>query len=246
MTTLTRRKAGRQKGFTLVELAISMAILTIVMGVVLEGVATMQTRNTVETNKMDLTQEAREFMDQITNDLRQSGFPRPVMFDPTSLPIVGGVQPSVSSPPNCANYANLACGLINLSTTSVQFEGDVDGTGVSEEFIQLKQTNGAGAPDCATPPCVIQRGTISKAAWMAGNSIDYYTEVGGVMNTGVFKAYDNTGSSISLSPAISNAYSSGLNIRAIGITLYIQAASKDLKTGVYPTVTMVSTARVND
>ena len=232
---------GPQRGFSLIEMLVSLAILSIVLGVVMEGVVTMQTRNDVETNKVDLTQQSREFMDQIVNDLRQSGFPRPGMFDPTAL----SPPASLGTPPDCTQYTAIACGLLYVDATQVEFEGDVDGTGVSLEWIKLVQTNGANAPACTAPPCVLQRGTIAKQ--IPPVQPTYYTEVNGVMNTQVFTAYDNNGLDLSGSYfPITNASSSGLNVRAIGITLYLQASQIDAKTHTYPTVTMVSTARVND
>ncbi len=81
----TSKSLGRQRGFSLIELMVSVAILTVVIGVVVQGVNTMQIRNTVEVNRVDLTQESREFMDQITNDMHQCGFPRIGMFDPATL-----------------------------------------------------------------------------------------------------------------------------------------------------------------
>ena len=246
--------ARPQRGFSLIELVISLAILTIVIGVVLSGIDTMQARNAVEANKVDLTQESREFMDQISNDLRQSGFPRSDMFDRASL----NPAPTVGAPPDCTQYANIACGLLNISSTAVQFEGDVDGSGVSEEWIQLVQNNGSNAP-CTTPPCVLQRGTIAKSPacvpyTSAACTTTYYTEVNGVMNTNIFTAYDNNGNDLSgLFPINNiqaqgsyNGYTNGFNIRAVGITLYVRASQPDPKTGVFPTVTMVSSARVND
>ena len=234
----------RQRGFSLLEMVLSLAILSIVMAVVVQGVNTTQARSMAETNKLDLTQESREFMDQITNDLRQSGFPRPGMFDPTGL--VPAASPA--APPNCTQYATLACGLMNVSQTQVWFEGDVDGTGVSEEWIQLKQTNGPAAANCTAPPCVIQRGTLSKAAYMVnpGALPPFYTEVNNVMNTNIFTAYDNNATDLSADFPIINASVSGLNLRAIGITLVIRSSQADPQTGAFPTVTMVSTARVND
>ena len=247
-----------QRGFSLMEMLASLAILSLVLGVVMEGVVTMHARNDVETNKVDLTQESREFMDQIVNDLRQSGFPRGPMFDPATLnPVVDGTHPF-----NCTNYPAIACGLMYVSPTSIQFEGDVDGSGVSDEWIQLVQTNGSSAA-CGTPPCVLQRGTLPKTCILTpatctqpltvvGGVVQpvYYTEVNGVMNTTVFSVYDNTGTDLSASLPISNAYIDGynnyLNIRSIGITLYLRALQTDMTTHQYPTVTMVSTARVND
>jgi prepilin-type N-terminal cleavage/methylation domain-containing protein len=242
-----------QRGFSLIELMASLFILTLVIGVVTRGITEMQTTNAGESKKMDLTQESREFMDQITNDLRQSGFPRPSMFDPRDL-----IPPAaLGKPPDCTRYAKLACGLTYVDATQVLFEGDVDGTGVSEETIQLVQTNGSNNP-CTTPPCVIQRGTVPKSTCNllvsppTCQAPQFYTEVNNVMNTTVFTAYQNDGTTIGL-PAANiqiggsyNGYNTGANIRAIGITLWVQSQTLDPKTHLYPTVTMVSTARVND
>lgn len=236
MTKTTARKTRNpQRGFTLLEIAASLLILSLVIGVVAQGITTTEARNRVETSKLDLTQESREFMNQIVSDLHQSGFPTIGMFDPSSL----------TSPTDCTLDANVACGLISISPTAIQFEGDVDGTGVSEGFIQLVQSNGPNAAACTTPPCVIQRGTISKADWMQGQAPAYYTEVNGVMNTNVFTAFDHDGNPIVINPAItSQAWT--YNISAIGITLYVKSSHPDPKTGTYPMVTLVSTAKIND
>ena len=76
------KKRGRQQGFTFIELMVSVTILTIVVGVVVEGLTKLMQRNTTETSKTDLTQESREFMDQVVNDIHQSGYPSVKMFDP--------------------------------------------------------------------------------------------------------------------------------------------------------------------
>jgi prepilin-type N-terminal cleavage/methylation domain-containing protein len=224
-------KTRRQRGFSLIELMISLAILTIVLGIVVEGISTMQARNSVETSKLDLTQETREFMDQIVNDLHQSGYPGINMFEPATL----------VSTIDCTLDNNLACGFRNISATAVQFEGDVDGTGVSEVWIQLVQSNGPNALPCTVPPCVIQRGTTSKTAYANGVGAlpPFYTEVNGVMNTTVFSYYNTDGSLWTAGNPLSN-------IAAVGMTLYVKSPQADPRTGVYPTVTMVSTAKINN
>jgi prepilin-type N-terminal cleavage/methylation domain-containing protein len=221
-------KTTQKRGFSLLELMVSLAILSIVMGIIVEGITTMQARNAVETNKLDLTQETREFMDQIVNDIDQAGFPGLNMFDPTTL------NPATPGNPICTQNNNLACGLISVSATAIQFEGDVDGTGVSEVYIQLNQPAGG----C---PCTIQRGTVLKSV---GGLPPFYTQVDNVMNTTIFTAYKSDGS-LALLPA-NQALGNLGNITAIGITLYVKSLQMDPKTGQYPTVTMVSTAKINN
>lgn len=214
----------RQRGFSLVELLASLAILSIVMGVIFSGVTMMQERNAVEVSKVDLTQQAREFMDQIVNDIHQAGYPGLDMFDPGS--------PALTSTTDCTLDNNLACGLISVSSTTLHFEGDVDGTGVSEVYIELS------TGPC---PCTLKRGTVLKSV---GGTPAFYTEVDNVMNTAVFTGYQFDGTQITL-PADSTT-GTLKNFAAIGITLYVKSSQPDLQTGQYQTVTMVATAKISN
>jgi hypothetical protein len=162
-------------------------------------------------------------MDQIVNDIDQAGYPGLDMFDPTTL------NPATPGNPICTQNNNLACGLISVSSTAIQFEGDVDGNGVSEVYIQL---NPAGGP-C---PCTIQRGTVLKSI---GGVPPFYTQVDNVMNTAIFTAYNTDGSLWATTDPMKN-------IAAVGITLYVKSSLPDPKTGQYPTVTMVATAKINN
>lgn len=220
------KRRGREQGFTMIELMVSVAILTVVVGVVVEGLTKLMQRNTMETAKVDLTQESREFMDQIVNDIHQSGYPSAKLFDPATL------LPA-SNPFNCNLYKQVACGLVNVTPSSLQFEGDVDGTGtVSEVFIQLNPLNGP----C---PCIIQRGAVSKALWQAGTPPSYYTEVNNVNNTNIFQGYDNGGNNVPLAGAPSN------NLAAIEITLSVKTTSPDAN-GYYPIVNMSTSAKIHN
>src|ERR1700739_667910 len=89
-------------GFSLIELMISLAILTIVVGVAVPGLTKLQQRNTMEATHVDLTQESREFMDQIVNDIHQAGYPSLKMFDPNGNP----------APTLASNYVSQ--GLVNV------------------------------------------------------------------------------------------------------------------------------------
>jgi prepilin-type N-terminal cleavage/methylation domain-containing protein len=212
------KKRVLANGFTLLELIISVAILTVVVGVVVQGLTKLQQRNTMEAVKVDLTQESREFMDQIVSDIHQAGYPSLKMFDPASKPL-GLNDPGVSR------------GLLNVTPSALQFEADVDGSGtVSEVFIQLNPLNGP----C---PCTIQRGTIPKLSWQGGTQPFYYTEVNNVNNTNIFQGYDNAGNSVPLNGAPSN------NLAAIEITLSVRSPTLDTS-GTYPTITMSTAAKI--
>jgi prepilin-type N-terminal cleavage/methylation domain-containing protein len=217
--------ASPQRGFSLLELMLSILILSIVVAVVVQGLSGLQQRDVGELNRVDLTQETRQFQDQILRDLRQAGFPSIAMFDPTTL----------ASSTNCASDNNVACGLVSISTTAIQFEGDIDGSGVSEVYVQLVQP----ASGC---PCTIQRGTVLKSI---GGAPAYYTELNYVINTSVFTAYDYQGNSISLPASAANLP----NIKNVGISVYVQSPFIDPgRPGApyYPNITMVSEAKINN
>jgi prepilin-type N-terminal cleavage/methylation domain-containing protein len=218
------KKLGRAKGFTMIELMVSVAVLTVVVGVVVDGLTKLMQRNKIETVKVDLTQQSREFMDQIVNDIHQAGYPSLKTFDPATKPLGYG-DPGVATP-----------GLVSATPSSLQFEGDVDGTGtVSEVFIQLSPLNGP----C---PCTIQRGAVSKALWQAGTLPSYYTEVTNVNNTTVFQGYDNGGNNVLLAGAIPVG---STNLAAIEITLSVKATSPD-SNGLYPIINMSTSAKIHN
>ena len=208
-----------QSGFSLLELMISLFILTVVVGIVFTGVAAMQRRNNVETSRIDLVQEARQFEDQIVSDIHQAGYPSLKVFDP-ALALNN-------------NSITVSQGLVNVTPSSLQFEADVDGSGnVSEVFIQLNPLNGP----C---PCIIQRGTVTKAQWLAGNIPFYYTEVNNVLNTNIFQGYDNSGNNVPLAGAPT------ANLAAIEITLNVRSPIPD-QNGLFPTITMSTAAKIHN
>src|SRR5256885_10384363 len=118
MSRLKRRT--KQSGFSLVELMVVVVILTIILGVVIQGAVQVQRRNVMETSKVDLTQESRQFVDQIMCDIHQIGYPN------TRMAI---------SAQATANNASLAVmgltGPVPATNTplTIQFEGDLDGSG---------------------------------------------------------------------------------------------------------------------
>ena len=229
-TDKKKRDATRlQRGFSLLEFLVSVAILTTVIAVVTDGMIQIQKNSASDVGKVGVAQETRQFMDQILRDLRQSGYPSLAIFDPTSL---------ASSTSNCALVAcctldsNVACtGPTSFSSSAIQFEGDVDGSGVSEVYIQVV------APTSGNCPCTVQRGTILKP----GTTPAYYTELDNVMSQNIFTAYKFDGSAW-----VSGTDSISL-IKNIGVTLYVQSPTPDVnQSATYPTTTMVSEVRINN
>lgn len=219
MIARIKRARGNQSGFSLMELLVVVAIFAIVLGVATQGMIELQRRSSTDTAMVDKTQEARQFLDQIINDIHQAGFPNSRMYDSSN---------QVSN--------NIAAGLVSVSTNAVQFEGDVDGSGnVSEVVIQLI------VPNSGNCPCTLQRGTLLKSQYLQGNAVPYYTEVDNVTNQNIFTAYKNDGTNIGLPAAASDLTS----IKTIGITLSVQSTTADAS-GIYPIITMASEAKINN
>lgn len=218
-----------QRGFSLLELVIVVAILTTVLGVVVRGTIELQKRSAIETTTVDLTQQSRQFMDQVVKDLHHAGYPSVRMYDPAT---------------SAANPALYGQGLVSISSNAIQFEGDVDGSGnVSVVFVQLNPLNGP----C---PCTLQRGSVYKQAYLAGNMPQYYTQVDNVMNLNPFSAILNDGTATELPCSIAAGGcpdgNSMANIKAVGLTLNVRTAAPSGEDGAFSTVSMASEAKINN
>src|SRR5512146_1738365 len=108
-----------QSGFSLIELMVVILLLTIVMGAIFQQIASVQQRSASEQNKLDLLQESREFLDQMTRDLHQAGFPNSRLYAP------GLAAASVNSASN-------AVGLVKVGVGDLWFEGDINNDGTVE------------------------------------------------------------------------------------------------------------------
>src|SRR2546425_1859705 len=106
-----------QGGFTLIELMLSLVTLLVISGSAFQLMNLATQRSATEQTKLDLLQEGREFMDQMSRDLRQAGYPNPRNFAPGALttPISEDLRAAV--------------GLVKIDTGDLWFEADVDGTG---------------------------------------------------------------------------------------------------------------------
>jgi prepilin-type N-terminal cleavage/methylation domain-containing protein len=167
------RSDQSEAGFSLLELVLVVAILTIVMGAVFNGMDQATKRSQVEQTKVDLTQQGREFIDEFERDVHQAGYPNCRMVatateyvDPTLGPL--GCPPDNTYPivsnPNVVKNPLVAAGVVSISNTQVVIEGDVDGSGtVSQVWYQLVDSAGTPvAQSTGTCPCKLQRAQIAK------------------------------------------------------------------------------------
>jgi hypothetical protein len=157
----------------------TLVILTGVMGAVFAQLDHVQKRYKAEEVKLDVTQESREFLDQIVRDLRNAGYPTARMF-------ASGVLRS----PRENDYRN-AVGLVKFAYDDLWFEGDVDGDG------QVDSIRYTLVPDAdGNCPCAIRRSEVVKldATAPMSQTTSYSTELDGVLNSAASGGSGSNGS----------------------------------------------------
>jgi prepilin-type N-terminal cleavage/methylation domain-containing protein len=161
-TKTSRQNAARwQGGFTLLELMLVCAILAIVLGSVFQGIRTVTQRSQAEQVKVDLTQSAREFVDEFERDLHQAGYPNCRMVATAGVPNNCPADNSNVAQAQVASNPALAVGLVYVDNTRIVFEGDMEGDGTVESVeYKLVDANNANPP--ASCPCTLQRSQIPK------------------------------------------------------------------------------------
>ena len=114
------------RGFSFVETMLVVLVMVIVLGSVVRYVAVATQRSKVEQTRVDLTQEAREFVDEFERDIHQAGYPNCRM-----VTTAGAATncPADYTQLTVAKNPALAIGLVYVSSTKIIFEGAMDGTG---------------------------------------------------------------------------------------------------------------------
>jgi len=147
-------------------------LLSLIVGAIFSQIERAQVRYRVEDQKVDLTQQEREFIDQFTRDLHQAGFP------------------SVKTAGPAATANQVAAGLTSISGTDLVMEGDVDGDG-TVETVEYSYFDGSGWPGPGPNPCpCIRRSSQPKGS--AGPATSY-TEVQNVIGTSFFTPLNSLG-----------------------------------------------------
>lgn len=254
----------RQQGFSLIELLTVVVILMLVVGVVFQQIDLVQKKSRVEDTKMDLTQESREFVDQMVRDLHTSGYPNQKMYQRGVVTTSDG---------------RYAVGLVQVTPTWLWFEGDVDGTGqVSSIQYQLQAD-----PNTGSCPCTMRRSQVLKVNGVAplGQGTNWSMEANNVVNSNntiaiagntvlatgpvandvlygtykaapIFQAYDANGALVALPLDLNALDSTGTpiisNIRTIRVTMNVLAppGGADFDTRMRPASSMTAAVRLNN
>lgn len=262
-------RSKSQTGFSLLETMVVVLVLTVVMAAVINQIVLVQKRSKIEEARLDVSQESREYFDQVVHDLHQAGYPSSKMF---ATGILGSPE---------ENDAKAAVGLVKFAYDEVWFEGDIDGDGTVDVIDYKLQTDGVNG-SC---PCRISRSQVPKVnatAPMAQTANSYTTELQDVVNSGgangsasgtggytitgttrfspsssvanntfyaaykganVFTAYDGTGALVAPTDFATNRTSLA-SIRTIRVNVNLLAPIADLQTKVRPAVTLSSTVRI--
>ena len=237
------------------------AILMLVMGVVFREITLVQKRSRTEEKKIDMTQESREFMDQLVRDVHSIGYPTAKMYSSTT-------------------NTTVAAGMVKAAYDELWFEGDVDGDGQVDVIDYKLQADANG--NC---PCTISRSQTQKIndTSMNQSHTNYFTAVSGVINSGgaggaasntakytitgktyvggsntsndtlfstyktanLFTYYDALGNEILPADLSTSQGQTNLpQIRAIRININVLASQSDMQTGTKPVMSYSGAVRL--
>ncbi len=262
---------GRQRGFSLIELMVAIGILTLVLGVVFNEIDKVQKRYRTEEAKLDIFQEARNFMDRFIRDLHSAGYPGVRMYQTTT-------NPALQVPPE--NDNRVATGLVSVAPNLLIFEADVDGDG---QVDSVRYTLQAVGGQC---PCVIRRSQVVKLNGTSpmAQPTSYFSMVDNVVNSGgsggggpngsliiagtsqlgaggtdtnqnlyreyassqIFQAFDRNGNTVALPVNFAGNPTALRSIRTIRVTLNVLANAPDPQTLQRPAVSLAASARLQN
>jgi len=227
-------RTNRERGFSLLELMIVIVLLLTMMATVFQLVNQSIARSGTEQSKLDMFQESREFMDQLSRDLHEAGYP-------TTQNLSSGV---LTASPIVNDHQN-AVGIVKIDTGDLWFEGNVDGTGVVYSVQYHLDTSTANGCPCLRRS---QQLKIDGNPLTGQTPATYEVEVQGVQNTNIFSAFLHgaTGTPVSLPVDFNTNPSTVANIDTIEAVLTIKSTHVDAQTLKNPTTSLISTIRLNN
>jgi prepilin-type N-terminal cleavage/methylation domain-containing protein len=226
---------NRERGFSIIEMMVSVAVMTIILGGIFDVVGVISQRTYTEQAKLDMFQEAREFMDQMSRDLHQAGYPNVHNFAMTGV---------LTASPVTHDALN-AVGIVFVSPGDLWLEGDMDGDGSVEVVRYHLDTNPGNGCPC------LKRSELPK---VTGNPMDgqtlevYQVEVQGVQNADIFSAFGRgtTGTPIDLPADFSDNGVIVATVDTIKVTLSLRSPLMDPKNKQHPVTTLVATSKLNN
>lgn len=259
----------RQRGFSLIEMMVTVAILSIVLAVVFNEIDKVQKRYRTEEAKLDIFQEARNFMDRFIRDLHSAGYPGVRMYQTGVITL---------NPPEFDN--RVATGLVSVSATNLVFEADVDGDG------QVDSVRYTLVPSGGQCPCVLRRSQVVKinATSPMNQPTNYFSMVDNVVNSGgvggggpngsliiagnspiggggtvanqilyrdyagsqIFQAFDKNGNAVALPVTFVSNLTALRSIRTVRVTMNVLATAPDPQTLQRPAVSLAASARLQN
>jgi len=234
---LNRATKRTTRGYTLLELLISLTILTVITGAVFKQINLMQKKSSSEASKLDLDQQAREFMDQTVHDLHMSGYPGVNMYSTQQYPSM------------------VAAGLVSISPAQILMEGDVNNDGTVYSV-----TTGYVANDPLDPNCPCIRRSAQKKIDMdsfSQGTNPQYTETQHVFPPGtgagqsgedLFAYFDQNGNPVDLTTGADVSTPQGAanlaKIKTVKINLSL--SQRDAESHGYGRTSMSATSRLNN
>lgn len=225
---LAIKTRGSANGFSLLETMMAVAILLILVIGVFRQVQRAQANYRVEDQKLDITQQQREFIDMFTRDLHQAGYPSPNSF---------GV--------NALADNRVSAGLWSISNNSLTMQGDLDGNGT----VQIVTYAYDPGPGCPGGVACILRTAVPKAGGAAVTTAVVQNVVAPGAQ-GIFTAYKADGTTQGpLGPPAGATTDDGTyqqlrQIKNVRVTLTLLGAGREMNGANTIQVNMTGTARI--
>jgi prepilin-type N-terminal cleavage/methylation domain-containing protein len=236
-----RHMSQNERGFSLIELVVAVGVFTVIMGVMFQQIDHAQQASLTERSKLDIFQEARAFIDLMSRDLHEAGYPSTRSFAPGLLT----VDPLLPRSPSSAD-SRAAVGLTLIDNDKLWFEGDVDGTGQVSVVQYRLDTVGNNCP------CVRRsqqpKNNVSPLAQAAVYQVEVQNVTNGTAASPIFYAFNHgtNGTPLTLPLDFNNNPAALSSIDTIKIMMTVQSSIRDPKTGLRPSATLVSTVRLNN
>jgi prepilin-type N-terminal cleavage/methylation domain-containing protein len=230
-----------ERGFSLLELVVTMGIFTIIMAVVFQQVDQAQQYSVTERAKLDVFQEARAFVDLLARDLHEAGYPSPRSFAPGVLT----ANPLLPRSPYATN-PQVAMGLTYVGPGDLWFEGDVEGNGVVSVVRYRLDPNGNNCP-------CLRRSQQPKAnadplAQVPVYQVEVQNVKNGAAQNPIFSAFSHgsTGTPVTLPIDFNNNSATITSVDTIKVSVTVESDTRDPKTHIRPITTLISTVRLNN